>query len=61
MDKSKAHPGFDAVADRIARKTNPATGRPYGQERARAILASASRRTSASGAANPRLKKVGGG
>lgn len=56
---SHQHPGFEAVSDRIARRTNPRTGRPYGRERARAILAAASRRASdRAKAENPALEKV---
>ena len=55
------HPGFESVAKRIARKKNPHTGKPYGEERARAILASAARKASARARAeNPRLEKVSG-
>lgn len=53
------HPGFERVSDKIARRRNPRTGKPYGKERARAILAAASRRASARAKAeNPSLRKV---
>jgi hypothetical protein len=53
------HPGFDAVAGRIAKRRNPRTGKPYGKERARAILAAASRKASpAARRRNPRLRRV---
>ncbi len=56
---SKTHPGFEAAASTIARRTNPSTGRPYGKEAARAILASSSRAASAAAKrSNPRLKRV---
>lgn len=59
--KSKAHPGFKAVASEIAKKTNPRTGKPYGKERAGAILAARSRAASSKAKRrNPRLKKVKG-
>jgi len=50
---AKTHPGFKAVAGKIAKK--------YGKKRAGAILASATRKASpAAKKANPRLKKVKG-
>jgi hypothetical protein len=53
------HPGFEKVQARIARRTNPRTGKPYGKERAGAILAAASRGASARvKARNPSLRKV---
>jgi hypothetical protein len=53
--KPKAHPGFEAVARSIARRE----GVPM--ERARAMLAAATRRASPKAkAANPRLKRVRG-
>jgi hypothetical protein len=55
------HPGFKSVQRRIAARTDPRTGKPYGMKKAGAILAHASR--SASGRAkraNPRLRRVGG-
>lgn len=56
---SGQHPGFDAVASKIAKRKNPRTGKPYGKERARAILAAASRRASSRAKAdNPRLRRV---
>jgi hypothetical protein len=59
--KSKAHPGFKAIASEIAKKTNPRTGKPYGKEKAAAILAARSRAASAKAKRkNPRLKKVKG-
>jgi hypothetical protein len=59
--KTKAHPGFKAVASDIAKKTNPRTGKPYGEEKARAILAAKSRGASAAAKKrNPRLRKVKG-
>lgn len=52
---SKAHPGFNAVAERIARKQ----GIPL--DRAKAELASSTRRASpAAKRANPNLKRVRG-
>lgn len=55
------HPGFERVVDKIASRRNPRTGQPYGKERARRILAAASRRASSSAkAANPRLRRVNG-
>jgi hypothetical protein len=48
---SKAHPGFNAVQKKIAKK--------YGMKKAGAILASATRKASAKAKkANPRLKRV---
>ncbi len=53
MAKSKAHPGFKAVASKIAAKEG------VSKERANAILAAGSRGASAKAKAkNPRLKKV---
>lgn len=50
---STKHPGFKAVQKKIAKK--------YGMKKAGAILASATRKASASAKkANPRLKKVKG-
>ncbi len=58
---AKAHPGFQAVQASIATKTNPRTGKPYGKERAGAILAARTRGASAAAKkANPNLKKVRG-
>jgi len=58
-DGSNTHPGFERVQERIARRTNPRTGQPYGKERAGAILAASARHASARAKArNPRLKKV---
>lgn len=55
------HLGFKRAQAAIARRTNPRTGRPYGQERAGAILATASRNASAKARAqNPNLRRVGG-
>ena len=52
---NKAHPGFDAVARKIAAKMG------VSMERARAILAARTRKDSAAAkAANPRLKRVPG-
>lgn len=52
---SKAHPGFKAVQEKIARKQG------ISKERAGAILASAARKASpAAKRANPRLKRVKG-
>lgn len=51
--KKKAHPGFKAVANKIASRGG------YSKERAGAILASATRKASAKAKrANPRLKRV---
>lgn len=59
MTKSKRHPGFVAVQKFIAGKTNPKTGKPYGEAKAGAILASRTRSASASAKKrNPKLKKV---
>lgn len=53
---SKAHPGFDAVAKKIAKRS----GEPIAN--AKAMLAASTRRdSSAAKRANPRLKKVKGG
>lgn len=53
---SAAHPGFKAVANRIAAKNG------VSKERASAILAATTRRSSAAAKAkNPRLKKVPSG
>lgn len=52
---SKKHPGFKAVADKIAKKEG------YSKERASAILAASTRNASAKAKkANPALKKVKG-
>jgi hypothetical protein len=54
MDK-KAHPGFKAVAAKIAKKQG------VSKERAGAILAAGARKASAKAVkANPNLKKVSG-
>lgn len=51
--KTKKHPGFKAVASKIAKKEG------VGKKRAGAILASATRKASAKAKrANPRLKRV---
>lgn len=53
MAKSSAHPGFNKVADKIASKEG------VSKKAADAILASSSRKASASAKKkNPRLKKV---
>lgn len=53
MAKSKAHPGFDAIASRISRKEG------ISPDRAKAILASSTRNASAKAKAdNPNLKRV---
>ncbi|MDE1830242.1 MAG: hypothetical protein KGI25_07965 [Thaumarchaeota archaeon] len=53
MAKGAAHPGFKAVQNKIAKK--------YGQKKAGAILASATRKASSKAKAkNPNLKKVKG-
>lgn len=58
---AKKHPGFGSVQNKIAGKTNPRTGKPYGKETAGAILAARTRAASPSAKkANPRLKKVKG-
>lgn len=55
------HPGFEAEEDRLARRINPHTGKPYGKKHAGAILAYAARHASTSAKrANPRLKRVRG-
>lgn len=55
MSKKKAHPGFETVQNRIAKKEG------ISKERAGAILAASTRRASSSAkAANPKLKKVSG-
>lgn len=52
---------FDSVAAKIAKRKNPRTGSAYGEERARAILAAASRRASARAKGqNPALRRVRG-
>lgn len=51
----KAHPGFKAVASKIAKKQG------ISKERASAIVAAGARKASAKAVkANPRLKKVSG-
>jgi len=55
-----SHPGFDALARKIGKRTNPRTGQPYGEERARAILASAARGASAKAKRTPSLRHVPG-
>lgn len=51
--KSKAHPGFKAVASKIASKQG------VSKERAGAMLAASTRRASAAAKkANPRLRRV---
>ena len=55
MAKSKAHPGFKAVQNKIAKQPG------ISKKAAGAILASSSRKASAKAkAANPRLKRVKG-
>ena len=55
MKKSKAHPGFKAVQEKIAKKQG------ISKERAGAILAAGARKASKKAVkANPRLKKVSG-
>jgi len=55
MKKRKAHPGFKAVAAKIAKKQG------VSKERAAAMLAAGTRKASASAKRkNPRLKKVKG-
>jgi hypothetical protein len=55
MATSSAHPGFEAVARRIARE------RGISLDRARAILAASTRRASpAAKRRNPRLRRVKG-
>jgi hypothetical protein len=52
---SKAHPGFKAVSRKIAKKEG------VSEERAKAMLASSTRKASAKAKRkNPRLKKVKG-
>jgi hypothetical protein len=52
--KSKAHPGFKAVQDKIAKRVGS-------KEKAGAILAAATRKAGAKAKrANPRLKRVRG-
>lgn len=56
-----SHPGFERVAASIARRRNPRTGKPYGKQRARAILAAGARGASARAKrANPELHNVPG-
>lgn len=56
MKHSKKHPGFEAVARRIAEREG------VSMERARAMLASSTRKASpAAKRKNPRLKRVRGG
>lgn len=58
---SGAHPGFKAAQARIARRTDPRTGQPYGEERAGAILAAGARKAGPGAKhANPRLRRVAG-
>lgn len=53
--KTKAHPGFEAVENKIAKKQG------VSKERAGAILAASTRKASAGAEKkNPRLKKVKG-
>lgn len=55
MMKKKAHPGFKAVAEKIAKKQG------VSKDRAGAILAAGARKASAKAVkANPNLKKVSG-
>jgi len=55
MKKGKAHPGFKAVAKKIAKKEG------ISKDRASAILAASSRKASGKAKAkNPRLKRVKG-
>jgi hypothetical protein len=55
MKKSKAHPGFKAVQEKIAKKQG------ISKERAGAILAAGARKASKKAVkANPRLKRVSG-
>lgn len=55
MKKSKAHPGFKTVQERIAKKQG------ISKERAGAILAAGARKASKKAVkANPRLKRVSG-
>ena len=55
MAKSKSHPGFEAVQEKIAKKQG------VSKERAGAILAASSRKASKGAKkANPKLKKVKG-
>ena len=55
MKNSKAHPGFKAVQEKIAKKQG------ISKERAGAILAAGARKASKKAVkANPRLKKVSG-
>lgn len=55
MAKGKAHPGFSAVANKVARKEG------VSPERARAIVAAGARNASAKAKkANPNLKRVKG-
>lgn len=60
MPKSKAHPGFKAVQNKIAGEKGKG-GKPLGEKAAGAILASKTRGASkAAHKANPRLSKVKG-
>lgn len=53
--KSKAHPGFEAVAESAAKRAG------VSEERGRAMIAAATRRAGpAAKKANPRLKRVKG-
>lgn len=55
------HPGFKRLQAKIAKRRNPRTGQPYGQERAGAILAHAARTASPEAKRrNPRLRRVSG-
>ena len=57
---SKAHPGFKAVQNKIAKEKGPG-GKPLGKQAAGAILANKTRSASASAKkSNPRLNRVKG-
>jgi hypothetical protein len=56
---AERHPGFKSIQRRIAARTNPRTGKPYGMQRAGAILAAGARGASAGAKRrNPRLRRV---
>lgn len=55
MAKTKAHPGFKAVASRIAKKQGVSV-----KEASAELAASTRRASSAAKKANPRLKRVKG-
>jgi hypothetical protein len=60
MGKGSKHPGFKAVASKVAKEKGP-SGKPLGPKAAGAIVASGARNASkAAHKANPKLNKVKG-